>query len=1020
MNSGAYSRSRHKVSTSGSLAPANKLQHRTAFFNCWYTNAGSLNNKWDQFKASLVFHNHPHIVFVTETWFSEASNSLMKLDKYTLFSRERKDRSGGGVAIYVRNDLNATEASTKALTRNDAEHVWCVIKLKHESILVGCIYRPPQTTQAVNRVLNNAISAAKATVLKGKHSCILLAGDFNHPFLEWSDQGGNASSRTTDSNRQDLAFLDTIESCFLSQFVLEPTYKENTLDLVMTDDHKRMQDVKILAPLGSTVQNQLHATITWKFILEDRLEAQSTRHKPNFKKANFIELNKHFDNLDWRTIHNNNDSVDENYSRWLEQYQNATNIHVPQIRINTGLTGLDLEIKNNPEVRKAIKLKHSTFAKARASPKTQLLKSNYKAAAKSVKKLVFKVRCEFEQKIANNCKSNPKQLYNYINSQKKCKDQIRMLKENGLDLVNGQDIANCLNKAFHSVFNSVPRDNDLPSFPKRCAVLCDPSPDFLSPTAVYAVLKELDRNKSTGIDQVHPHVLKECASSISYSLSSILQQSFITSKLPQLWREANVTPIYKKGSRSDPLNYRPISLTSVACKVMEKLVKEIVLNHFISNELFTPHQHGFTRGKSCTTNLLETLDVLTNALDLGLEAIIIFLDFAKAFDVVPHEELLLKLESYGIVGNLLKWISAFLLDRRQRVAMGDSISDWMPVTSGVPQGSVLGPLLFLIFINDMPEVVRNLVKLFADDTKLLSVVESKTDKVLLQDDLDRLVDWSVTWRMHFNQRKCKVMRIAKKSAPTDLHLPFTMTDESSKNTHYLEETRSERDLGIQVKHNLKWDDQVKSAAAKANKALGTLQRTFKCWDLQMLKQLYVVYVRPHLEYAVQAWCPYNQLDINRLERVQFRATRLVHSLRQLDYEERLAVLGLPTMAERWKRADAIQMFKFDTGLNKVSWLKPFRSNQQAMRIGPSGSTRQIDWLVGERCSIKQRENFFCSRAVDTWNKLPASAKTAPTKNSFKRIYDDNTELDRRKQQAGGFLAPTVLERIQGRFEHAFY
>ena len=133
----------------------------------------------------------------------------------------------------------------------------------------------------------------------------------------------------------------------------------------------------------------------------------------------------------------------------------------------------------------------------------------------------------------------------------------------------------------------------------------------------------------------------------------------------------------------------------------------------------------------------------------------------------------------------------------------------------------------------------------------------------------------------------------------------------------------------------------------------------------------------------------------------------------------MAVRGLATMAERWNRADANQMFKFDTGLNKVSWLKPFRSNQQAMRIGPSGSTRQIDWLVGERCSIKQRENFFCSRAVDTWNKLPALAKTAPTKNSFKRIYDDNTELVRRKQQAGGFLAPTVLERIQGRFEHAF-
>ena len=167
----------------------------------------------------------------------------------------------------------------------------------------------------------------------------------------------------------------------------------------------------------------------------------------------------------------------------------------------------------------------------------------------------------------------------------------------------------------------------------------------------------------------------------------------------------------------------------------------------------------------------------------------IFLDFSKAFDVVPHEELILKLESYGIEGNLLRWISAFLRDRRQRVVLGDSISDWMPVTSGVPQGSVLGPTLFLIFINDMPEVIQSLVKLFADDSKLLSVVKSQQDKLLLQEDLDRLLNWTITWKMQFNQKKCKVMRITKKSSSIDLHLPFTFTEESTGIIHYLEETR---------------------------------------------------------------------------------------------------------------------------------------------------------------------------------------------------------------------------------------
>jgi hypothetical protein len=246
------------------------------------------------------------------------------------------------------------------------------------------------------------------------------------------------------------------------------------------------------------------------------------------------------------------------------------------------------------------------------------------------------------------------------------------------------------------------------------------------------------------------------------------------------------------------------------------------------------------------------------------------------------------------------------------------------------------------------------------------------------------------------------MRVAKKSSPTDQHIPFIMSD-SSHTLHYLEETRSERDLGIQLKHNLKWDDQVKSAAAKANKALGTLQRTFKCWDQQMLKQLFSVYVRPHLEYAIQAWRPYYQLDIKRLERVQLRATRLVHSLRDLDHDDRLAALGLPTLVERWDRADALQMFKLHTGSNVIEWTVPFTVNQQSTNAGPSSSTRhvQVDSLMHERCSIMQRQHFFHNRVAATWNKVPVAAKTASSRNSFKKQYDDHVKLAKLNQQASG-------------------
>ena len=179
----------------------------------------------------------------------------------------------------------------------------------------------------------------------------------------------------------------------------------------------------------------------------------------------------------------------------------------------------------------------------------------------------------------------------------------------------------------------------------------------------------------------------------------------------------------------------------------------------------------------------------------------------------------------------------------------------------------------------------------------------------------------------------------------------------------------------------------------------------------MLKQLFTVYVRPHLDYAVQVWAPYNQLDINRLERIQFRATRLVHSLKQLDYDQRLIQLGLPTLVERWKRADAILMFKLNTEMNRVLWLKPFKTCQNETRTGPSGSTRQIDLLAKERCNISQREHFFQNRVMDIWNKLPIQVKSAGSKNSFKKRYDDHIEQVRRNNLAKGLTASATRELI---------
>ena len=218
----------------------------------------------------------------------------------------------------------------------------------------------------------------------------------------------------------------------------------------------------------------------------------------------------------------------------------------------------------------------------------------------------------------------------------------------------------------------------------------------------------------------------------------------------------------KKEKRKNPENYRPISLTSVPCKLMEKLVRDIIVRHMTENNLFSNAQHGFIKGKSCVTQLLEFLEDIMQSIDNGNGVDVIYLDFCKAFDKVPHRRLLQKLYAYGIRGKVHARVKEFLSGREQRVIVNGSQSTWINITSRIPQGSVLGPVLFLVFINDLPEVIKVLIKLFADDAKLYSVVTSNADN-RAQFSLNRAVDWSKVWKMIFNIIKCHHLHIGKNS-----------------------------------------------------------------------------------------------------------------------------------------------------------------------------------------------------------------------------------------------------------------
>ena len=481
----------------------------------------------------------------------------------------------------------------------------------------------------------------------------------------------------------------------------------------------------------------------------------------------------------------------------------------------------------------------------------------------------------------------------------------------------------------------------------------------VSPESVWRQLCGLDPSKSTGPDHCHPRIFREIKVGVLRPLFLLFKRSLEEGQLPTAWKEAMVIPIFKKGSRTQPTNYRPVSLTSIACKMLESIIKDSLVHYFTVNNLFSINQHGFRAGFSCVTQLLKVLEDWTVAIDSGKSVDVIYLDFQKAFDRVPHNRLLSKLRSYGIGGNLFGWIRNFLSNRKQCVSIRGSCSNWSDITSGVPQGSVLGPILFITFINDLPESVLSSVFMFADDTKLYYPIKSPQDNLIMQQDLDNLVEWCEKWQMFFNIDKCHVMSLGHSpvlcdytlnSSDSDLDTPITRVEE-------------ERDLGILFTPNLKFDKHISNIIRKANNLIGVIKRSFSCLDPPMFQTLYTTLIRPHLEYASVIWNPCQLGNARSIEKIQRRATRIVPQLRNIPYHDRLNALDLPSLLYRRRFLDMVMVYKIIHGLDGA----PFDDFFSYHNI----STRSNGFKLYKHFSrLNVRKFSFSQRVINDWNNLP--------------------------------------------------
>ena len=548
------------------------------------------------------------------------------------------------------------------------------------------------------------------------------------------------------------------------------------------------------------------------------------------------------------------------------------------------------------------------------------------------------------------------------------------------------EMANELNEYFVSVFTaenlqSIPQHDDPTKASDGKPVLDD---IYITEEMVLRKLRGLRSDKAAGADDLPSRLLSQIQEEVCHPLTVLFRKSLQSGVVPQDWKLANVTPIYKKGSRGQSCNYRPVSLTSQVCKLFESIIRDVMVDHLEKSELIRDSQHGFRRGRSCLSNLLVFLDKVTRAVDEGNCVDVIFLDFAKAFDKVPHQRLLVKLRRHGIKGRLLNWISEWLGGRRQRVGIRGSYSDWRWVLSGVPQGSVLGPVLFLIFINDLDEGLMSNILKFADDTKIVGTVTTEGDRQIIQNDLTTLVSWANTWQMEFNETKCKVMHIGRE----------TVRGSYQMSQHILESSTEEKDLGVIISDNLKSAANCRAAYVKANRVLGMIRRTITYKSDQILLPLYKTLVRPLVEYCTPAWSPHYSKDKLMIERIQHRFTRMIPGFANMDYDARLQQLNLWTLEERRNRADLIELFKIYRGLSGIKFDSMFERVRDSRTRGHSLK------LAKNRTNLDIRKFFFSERVVSRWNALSEEVVSVSTVNAFKK------GLNRTRLNKMGFFTDT--------------
>lgn len=882
---------------------------------CYYQNVGGMKTGYRCLIDAVRLCSYDVIV-LTETWLNGSlSDEEIKFDNYSVFRCDRSPSTsskseGGGVLVAVHKKLN----SCRIDCNNSLEQLFVSVSCLTKELILGVVYIPPKSDVTVY----NEHCASVEEILGGRADCsVVIFGDYNLPNVDWSNDEFGVTVNSPPSHAA-TKVAESFAYLGLSQLNTIPNDRGVFLDLLFSN----VKSLTTERALDVLWRNSFHH-IAYMFQIPTVVDVTHMNYSyfmPNFKMGDYVSINDYLASIDWGHLFSGLE-IDEAVSQFYSVVYTVIDRFVPlkkccsssfPVWFSRHLKSLILQKKKA----------HNRFTQSRSADDYSRF-SRLRSQCKSVSEECYRL---YVSDLEVSISGDSSKFWKFVNDSKSSnKLPSRMFLDNRV-AIDGSSVVGLFADHFSNVYSAA--RYPLPVFEPKRHVNFTPSP--VSMLDIYTDIDKLKPKFTSGPDGVPSFFLKRCVSTLTVPLHHLFNLSLSSGKFPNFWKSSFLSVIHKSGDRSDVKNYRAVCVQSEVAKLLDLRMSLMLFNAF--SDYIEPQQHGFMKGRSTVTNLLSYQSSILSSLEQRFQVDSVYTDVAKAFDRVNHEILLYKLEKIGVDGLFVCWLRSFLSDRIQWVRIDGYLSRVINVSSGVPQGSHCGPILFNLFIDDASSRLRHSdFSFFADDLKVYRTIRSFEDCLLLQSDIYRLCEWFKVNGLSLNHDKCLSITFHRIKSP----ILFVYSVDGC----FVKRVTEVNDLGVLFSADMSFSKHIDSIVVKAFKLLGFVTRFSRPFSINTYRFLYCTLVRSSLEYASVVWSPYCQCDIDRIEMIQKKFLMICHFRNggcRLDYSytSMSRQLSLAPLKTRRHNLDMCFLYKLVNGLVSCSSLS------EQLIVHPGSRTRQ--------------------------------------------------------------------------------